>query len=61
VPQSLISNGSERSPPTLWQPRPKHWTPVELAIQVCEQENRALKNLVVSLSEIILSSVIGKK
>jgi len=34
---------------------------MEFAVEVCEQENRVLKNLVVSLSEIVLNTVIGKK
>ncbi len=34
---------------------------MEFAIEVCEQENRMLKNMVVSLSEIILNTVIGTK
>ena len=45
--------------PTFWPPRPNDWTPMEFAIDICEQENRALKILVISLSEIILNTTIG--
>jgi hypothetical protein len=34
---------------------------MELAVEVCERENRMLKNLVVSLSEIILTAAIGRR
>lgn len=61
MPRSLNSTVPERNSPTLWPLRPNDRAPMEFAIEVCEQENRMLKNLVVSLSEIILNSVIGKK
>jgi hypothetical protein len=34
---------------------------MEIAIEAGEQENRALKSLVVSLSEIILKNVTSKR
>jgi hypothetical protein len=61
VPHSPISNIPVRDSPTLWPPQPHDWIPIEFAVRVCEQENRALKNLVVSLSEIILKDIIGSK
>jgi hypothetical protein len=61
VPCSLNPTVPERNSPTLWPLRPNDRTPMEFAIEVCEQENRMLKNMVVSLSEIILNTVIGKK
>jgi hypothetical protein len=61
VPHSLISTVPERNSPTFWPLRPNDWTPMEFAIDLCEQENLALKNLVVSLSEIILKTMIGGK
>lgn len=61
MPRSFMPVLPERHPPTLW-PTPQHdLTPMELAIQICEQENRILKNIVVSLSEIILNNVIGRR
>jgi hypothetical protein len=35
--------------------------PMELAVEACEQENRMLKNIVISLSEIILNSFISRR
>jgi hypothetical protein len=61
VPHSPISNTSVRISPTLWPPQPKDWKPIEFAVQVSKRENRALKNLVVSLSEIILKDIIGSQ
>ena len=61
MPHSLISTVPKRNSPTFWPRRPNDWTPMEFAVEVCEQENRVLKNLVVSLSEIVLNTVIGKK
>jgi hypothetical protein len=34
---------------------------MELAVEVCDRENRMLKKLVVSLSEIILRTVISRR
>lgn len=57
----LISTAAERHSPTLWPRRPTDRTPTEFALEVSEEENRALKKMVVSLSEIILESVVSKK
>lgn len=51
----------EQDSPTLWPIRAGEWTPLEFAIKVCEEENQTLKVLVVALSELILSTVIGRK
>ena len=61
MPHSRSPVGPEKHFPTLWPPEPNELTPMESAIDACERENRALKALVVSLSEIILGAVIGKK
>ena len=58
MPRSLIPAAFERDPPTLWPPRRNDRTRMELAVEVYEQENRMLKNIVISLSEIILNNVI---
>jgi hypothetical protein len=34
---------------------------MELAVEVCERENRVLKKIVISLSEIILNNVISRR
>jgi hypothetical protein len=57
----LISTAAERHSPTLWPLRPNDRTPTEFALEVSEGENRALKKMVVGLSEIILESVVSKK
>jgi hypothetical protein len=61
MPHSRFPVDPEKHFPTLWPPESDDRTPMESAIDACERENRALKDLVVSLSEIILSAVIGKK
>jgi hypothetical protein len=61
VSRSLIPTFPERHSPTLWPPRRDDRTPIELAVEVCERENRRLKTLVVSLSEIILNNVISRR
>jgi hypothetical protein len=61
VPRSPIPNTSVRNAPTLWPPQPNDWKPIEFAVRLSEQENSALKNLVVSLSEIILKDIIGSQ
>jgi hypothetical protein len=58
---SLISTATERYPPTLWPTRPNDRTPIDFALEVSEEEDRALKKMVVGLSEIILESVVSKK
>jgi hypothetical protein len=58
---SLISAAAVRRSPTLWPRSPNDRTPTEFALEVSEEENRALKKMVVGLSEIILESVVGKK
>jgi hypothetical protein len=58
---SLISTSVERLSPTLWPLRPNDRTPTEFALEVVEEENRALKKMIVGLSEIILESVVSKK
>jgi hypothetical protein len=35
--------------------------PMEPAVEACAQENRMLKNIVISLSEIILNSFISRR
>jgi hypothetical protein len=58
VSRSLIPTVPERRSPTLWPP----WRmPMELAVEACEQENRMLKNIVISLSEVILNSFISRR
>jgi hypothetical protein len=47
----------KRNSPTLWPQGSNDLTPIEFAVLLCEQENRALKKLVASLSEIILKTV----
>jgi hypothetical protein len=61
VPRSLIPDFPERNSPTLWPPKQNDLMPIELAIQICEQENQTLKTLVVRLSEIVLNSVIDRR
>lgn len=56
-----LSTAVERHSPTLWPPRPKDRTLTEFMLQVSEEENRALKKMVVALSEIILETVVSKK
>jgi hypothetical protein len=50
-----------RDSPTLWPPRPEGWTPLEFAIEACEEENRLLKVMVIGLSELILETVASHK
>jgi hypothetical protein len=61
VPHSFIFTVPEPNTPTLWPPGPNERTPLESAVEAREEENRALRSLVVSLSEIILKTVTGKK
>jgi len=61
VPNHFIPKAPARNSPTLWPQESNDLTSVEFAVLLCEQENRALKRLVVSLSEIILKTVIGGK
>jgi hypothetical protein len=57
VPNHFIPKTPERNSPTLWPQESNDLTSVEFAVLLCEQENRALKKLVASLSEIILKTV----
>jgi hypothetical protein len=61
VPHALIFTVPGRDSPTLWPLGPNERTPLESAVEAREKENRVLRSLVVSLSEIILRTVIGKK
>lgn len=61
MPHTPFTFISKRNPPTLWPLPPEDRTPMEIAIEAGEQENSALKNLVVSLSEIILKNVASKR
>jgi hypothetical protein len=61
VPHIPFTFISKQNSPTLWPLPPDDRTPMEIAIEAGEQENRALKNLVVSLSEIILKNVASKR
>jgi hypothetical protein len=58
---SRISTAQQRNSPTLWPLHPDERTPMELAVEAYEEENRALKTLVISLSEIVLRTVVGKQ
>jgi hypothetical protein len=60
MPQPIITNVPERSPPTLWPVPLNDATPMEIAIEACEEERRILKNLAVDLLEIILRNLVGK-
>jgi hypothetical protein len=60
MPQRVITNVPERSPPTLWPAPLNDATPMEIAIEACKEERRVLKNLAVGLSEIILRNLVGK-
>jgi hypothetical protein len=55
MPRSLIPAAPERDPPTLWPSRQNDRTRMELAFEASEQENRMLKNIVISLSETIFN------
>jgi hypothetical protein len=59
MPHSLVSTTPERNSPTLWPLSPDEGTSIELASKAFEEENRALRYLIVSLSEIILNDVLG--
>lgn len=61
VPHIPFTFISKQNSPTLWPLLAEDRTPMEIAIEAGEQENRALKNLVVSLSEIILKNVASKR
>ena len=61
MPDSLIIAVCERDPPTLWPDQPHDWTPLDLAVHSCEEENRALKAMVVGLSELILLTQLAKR
>jgi hypothetical protein len=58
---SHISAATVRRSPTLWPRSPNDRTPADFALEVSEEENKVLKRMVVSLSEIILESVVSKK
>lgn len=60
MPYSHILTVPGQDSPTLWPLLPNERTPLEFAVEVCEKENKELKALVVSLSEIILRAAIGK-
>ncbi len=60
MPNSLITDLSERDPPTLWPPHPKAATPMEIAVEARREERKVLKSLAVELSEIILRNLIGR-
>lgn len=57
IPFTFIS---KQSSPTFWPLPPEDRTPMEIAIEAGEQENKALKSLVVSLFEIILKNATNK-
>lgn len=57
----LASIISARGPPTLWPLCSRDEMRMMLAIQACEEENRYLKTLVVTLSEIVLRIGSGAK
>ncbi len=61
MPHFLRSITPVRESPTLWPLRPDDMTAIECAVEACEAENRALKSLVISLSEIILKAVVSRK
>jgi len=61
VPRSLIPTGPETHAPTLWPSHLNDRTPIELAVETCERENRVLKNIAINLSEIILNDIISKR
>jgi hypothetical protein len=61
VPRFPTSISLERNLPTLWPLQQNEWNPMQSAVDACEQENLALKHLVVRLSEIILNPVINDK
>ena len=58
---SLIPIPSERSPPTLWPPASEDAKPTEIAVEVCKEEGKVLKDLAVDLLEIILRNLVDKK
>lgn len=57
----LINTATERHSPSFWPLHPEETTSDDSALESIEEENRLLKRMVVSLSEIILESVVGKK
>jgi hypothetical protein len=60
VPHARSSAGPERKSPTLWPRHPDDG--IERAIEARRDENEALKQLVVRLSEIVLNDTTdGKK
>jgi hypothetical protein len=59
VPHFLFTFVPKRSSPTLWEIPPE--TPEELEVWAYEEENRVLKNLVITLSEFILRDATCKK
>jgi hypothetical protein len=61
MPHSLVSATPERNSPTLWPLSSDERTSIEFASKAFEEQNRALKNLIVSLSEILLNDVLGNK
>jgi hypothetical protein len=61
VPHIPFTFISKQNSPTLWPLPPEDKTPMEIAIEAGEQENRALKSLIVSLSEMILKDVTSKR
>ncbi len=58
---TVKASRSEHDTPTLWPLQSSDWTLMEFAVATCREENRALKNLVASLSEIILKTFFDKK
>jgi hypothetical protein len=61
MPHSLVSATPARNSPTLWPLSSDERTSIEFAAKAFEEENRVLKYLIVSLSEIILNDVLGNK
>ncbi len=61
MPHPLITDVPERNPPTLWPPSPEDATPLEIALEACEEERRVLRDLAIDLSEIILRNLIARK
>jgi hypothetical protein len=61
MPDSLIVAVCGRDPPTLWPDQPHDCTALDLAVHTCEEENRALKVMIVGLSELILGTQLARK
>jgi hypothetical protein len=60
MPQPIITDVPERSPPTLWPAPLNDATPTEIAIEACKEERKVLKSLAADLLEIILRNLVAK-